>query len=206
MKAKRFLSPVKFVSTVFYMLIVCSLLLALTQVYASYELTETTIGFTSITFAFAITICGFAASTLYYLFSLIINAMAVIICRKNIGKCGLSKLSDTDTTLISIASCLILGYLFHELTVDQPSLSITYELLWSLPLGKLAFINTKPSTFFGEIRDMICKSPDVLVYTTAFIAVMLADFWGNSLLTLLVSILMFLMLILGFMLKVPIKE
>ena len=204
-KKRRLLSPMKFMSTFVYLLIILLLLLVLAYLYAQNELGVSHLLGTPLRFAVAIMLCGFIATGIYCCFGAAVNAIVVSICKRDTGIGGVLRLNNAETTLISIAACIGLGALFRELTLEIPDLAFFYQMLWSLPLGRLAFINTKPTDFFADCAKILSKARGTILYVMLYIAAMFIECYA----TLTVQIVFWcasgLLLVGGFLIRVPIQ-
>lgn len=205
-KKRSLLSPMKFMSTCVYLVIISFLLLALTYLYAQSELGISSLLSTPLSFALAIMLCGFFATGVYWAFGIIVNTIVVVICKRDTGIGGVLRLTSSETSLISIAACLGLGALFHKLTLENPDLAFFHQMLWSLPLGRLAFVNTKPIEFFSDCVKLISEAKDVILYVILFIATMLIECYAGSIATSIFWSVCGPLIIIAFFIKIPVRE
>lgn len=205
-RKRRLLSPMKFMSTCIYLVIISLLLLALAYLYAQSELGVSNLLDTPLSFAAAIMACGFIATGIYCGFGTAVNAIVVVICKRDTGIGGVLRLNNSETTLISIAACLGLGALFRELTLENPDLAFFHQMLWSLPLGRLAFVNTKPTEFFSECAGILSEAKGIIPYVVLFISSMFIECYADSTVRLIFWGVCGTMIIIGFLIKIPVRE
>ena len=205
-KKRSLLSPIKFMSTCVYLVIISFLLLVLAYLYAQSELGISGLLGTPLSFAVAIMLCGFIATGVYWGFGVAVNAIVVVICKRETGIGGVLRLSTSETTLISIAACLGLGALFHELTLDNPDLAFFHQMLWSLPLGRLAFVNTKPTDLFSDCVKLLSEAKEVILYVILFIATMFIKCYAGSIATSIFWSVCGTLIIIAFFIKIPVRE
>ena len=178
----------------------------LADLYAQSELGISGLLGTPLSFAVAIMICGFIATGVYWGFGIVVNVIVVVICKRDTGIGGVLRLSTSETTLISIAACLGLGTLFRELTLENPDLAFFHQMLWSLPLGRLAFVNTKPTDFFSDCVKLLFDAKDVTLYAILFIATLFIEYYAGSIATSIFCSVCGTLIIIAFFIKIPVRE
>lgn len=203
---RRLLSPMKLASTCLYLVIISLLLLTLAYLYAQSEFGISYLLGNPLSFAIAIMACGFIATGLYCGLGLVINSITVIVCKRNTGVGGVLRLNSSETTLISIAACLGLGALFRTLTIDNSDLAFIHQMLWSLPLGRLAFVNTKPTDFLSECVTILHKAKDVIVYVILFIATMFVECYVGSTAAFIFWSISGPLIVAAFFIKIPVRK
>lgn len=203
---RSLLSPMKLASTCLYLVIISLLLLTLAYLYGQSEFGISDLLGNPLSFAIAIMACGFIATGLYCGLGLVINAITVIICKRNVGVGGVLRLNSFETTLISIAACLGLGTLFRTMTIDSPDLAFFHQMLWSLPLGRLTFVNTKPADFISECGTILCKAKDVIVYVILFITTMFVECYIGSTATFIFWSISGPLIVAAFFIKIPVRK
>ena len=203
---RKLLSPMKFMSTCVYLVIISLLLLVLAYLYGQSESGISGLLGTPISFAIAIMLCGFMATGIYCGFGLVVNAIVVVVCKRKTGIGGVLRLSSSETTLISIAACLALGVIFRTLTLENADLTFFHQMLWSLPIGRLAFVNTKPIDFITDCATILREAKDVIVYVILFISTMFLICYFGSTATLVFWIVSGPLLVIAFFTKIPVRN
>lgn len=202
----KLLSPTKFMSTCVYIVVMFSILLALAYFYVKNQGVFMGLQNNPLHFAVAIMLCGFIATAVYWCIGIVINALVVVLRKRDTGIGGVLKLSNSETTMISIVVCLALGMLFCKLTSEKTDLYLLYPMLWSLPLSKLSFVNSKPIELIHDCKELLVESSEVLFYSILFATSMFIELYAGSIANLIFWAVCSTLLVSAFFIRIPVRK
>lgn len=122
-------------------------------------------------FALAVLVLGLLTSLIYWLFNCLLKGIMSAIMKKETN--GLNHLSTAETTLIGFAISIIYGVMCFFWSKESQELEFMHQMLFSLPVAKLAFITTSAKELWGDIIGLLKKSirvwPFVLFILVEFV-------------------------------------
>lgn len=174
MKKTPILSMQKFTSAAVYFFILSIGLTVLMQRYGESVLTGNNALANPLVFAYAVLVLGILISLIYWAFNCLLKVVMTAIFKKETN--GLNALSVEESTMIGVVTSIIFGVMSLVISKGNPELSFMHQMLFSLPIAKLAFITTSISEMKTAIIELLKKSARVwpfLIYIIIYLAVML---------------------------------
>lgn len=155
-KGTKAFRPFKFASvTIYYTLTVLGLVV-LTKLYSLSTLAGITNLSDPLVFALFIMMIGFVVSFFYELINVILNLITFLIYKKHTG--ALCTLESSETSVISIIACITVGCALAHHVQNYPEMEIAVKMIFSLPISKIAFLNTNPMTLISEVTKLFTQT------------------------------------------------
>ena len=113
-------------------------------------------------FAIAVLLMGLFASFVYWAFNWLLKLIMTFILKEKTN--ALNSLSEEECTMIGIVSCLLIGIVCLNSSKENPKLAVMHQMLFSLPIAKVAFITSSLKEIIDEIITLFSKSKKVLFF------------------------------------------
>lgn len=152
----------EFACMALYYTITATVLSVFTSIYLRMELMNCTILDNPIVFALGIFGCGIVSWFFYQVFNFFISVVLGVLTKRKHG--SLYALRSAEATLISILICITLGAIVYFTQSDNPQAILVYQMLFSLPIGKLTFLDSSPRRLVSDIRELITESKGACLF------------------------------------------
>lgn len=146
----------EFACMALYYAIAATVLTVFTSIYLRMELINCTILDNPIAFALGIFGCGIVSWFVYQVFNFILSVAFGVSKKRKHG--SLYALRSAETSLISILICITFGAIVYFTQSDKPQAKLVYQMLFSLPIGKLTFLDFSPRKLISDICELITES------------------------------------------------
>ena len=110
-------------------------------------------------FAIAVLLIGLLTSLVYWAYNCILKVIMTTIFKRETNV--LNFLSAEESTMIGVVTCLLIGIACYISNDGNPELAIMHQMLFSLPIAKIAFITSSVKEIKNDISNLIRKSKKV---------------------------------------------